>query len=52
MGAAKELWMMEIERISEDYFNSKLDKEEALDSLKRLGFDRHEAEDMLAEWAA
>ena len=47
MGAAKEMWMAEQERIIDDYCADKITEEEAIQDLKRLGFDKHEALDLL-----
>lgn len=48
MGAAKDLWMDEVERVGEDYCAEKLTRDEAMAKLSRLGFDPWEASDMLA----
>lgn len=51
MGAAKDLWMMEIEDVEQDYADGKLTEQEAIDALKRLGFDPWEAMDHIYEIA-
>ena len=52
MGAAKEMWMNEVEQIGEDYAAGKTDRDEAMKLLWRKGFDAQEASDMLAEAVA
>lgn len=47
MGAAKELWMDEVEQVGDDYAFDKITRDEAAEKLKRLGFDWDEIEDML-----
>lgn len=49
MGAAKDMWMDEVERVGEQFGSGAIDRTEALTRLIRLGFDRHEAETMLDE---
>ena len=47
MGAAKEMWMAEQERICEAFDAEKISEDEAVKELERLGFDKHEALDLL-----
>lgn len=49
MGAAKDMWMNEVERVGEEYSLDRITRDEAVSALKRLGFDRDEAETMLDE---
>lgn len=49
MGAAKDMWIDEVERVGEDYAAERLTHEEAVKKLTRLGLDAGEASDMLAE---
>ncbi len=44
---SKELWMIEHERVGEEYPHS-MDREEAVRVLTRLGFDPNEIEDQLS----
>lgn len=52
MGAAKDLWMDEVEQVGEDYRTEKLTHDDAMKKMQRLGFDASEASDMLAEGIA
>lgn len=52
MGAAKDIWMAEVELIGEKFADGKISRAEAFDSLRRLGFDRQEAAEMLDEATA
>lgn len=45
MGAAKQLWMNEIERVGDQLADGSIDRMEAVDAWIRLGLDRDEAED-------
>jgi len=47
MGAAKEMWMAEVERVYDDFADEKLTEDEAVATLIRLGFDKPEAEDQI-----
>ena len=47
MGAVKDLWMDEIEKIGEDFASERLTRDEAVYALKRKGFDSHEIDDIL-----
>jgi hypothetical protein len=47
MGAGKEMWMAEIESILDQFDAEKLTEDEATKELIRLGFDKHEALEML-----
>ena len=47
MGAVKELWMAEQERICDQYCFDHLTLEEAINELRLLGFDRYEAIELL-----
>ena len=49
MGATKDMWMDEQERIVERFAVYELTRDEAVLLLTGLGFDKHEAEDMLDE---
>lgn len=49
MGAAKDMWMDEQERIVEKFASHELTRDEAVTQLVYLGFNKHEAEDMLDE---
>lgn len=45
MGAGKDLWMVEVEKVYDDFCDEKLTEQEAIKALIGLGFDKHEAED-------
>jgi hypothetical protein len=47
MGATKDMWMDEVERIQEDYASQRLTRAEAGRMLIRMGFDSEEADDLL-----
>ena len=47
MGAAKEMWMAEQERILDEYCYDHLTEIEAIQELKKLGFDKYEALELL-----
>lgn len=49
MGACKDLWMDEVERIGDDFAADKISHEEAMESLIRKGFEPYEAATMLDE---
>ena len=49
MGAAKDLWMAEIERVQQSFVAGVIDRDEAVGMLRGLGFDRGEIADMLDE---
>ncbi len=49
MGAAKDLWMDEVEQVCDDYRTEKMTRDDAMKKMQRLGFDATEASDMLAE---
>ena len=51
MGAMKEMWMARQEEICERYCFEKETREDAVQALIRLGFNRDEAETMLDEAA-
>lgn len=44
---SKDLWIIETERVGEDYASGILDFEDAVDRLVALGYERDEAHDML-----
>lgn len=48
MGAAKDMWMQDIERVCDDFAAEEITHDQALNSLHRLGIDDDEAEEMLA----
>lgn len=50
MGAVKELWMDEYEKIGDEFIAGKIDESEARRRMYHLGFDRDEIDDHLAEW--
>lgn len=50
MGRSAELWMAEQERIMENLDAGKIEEEDAVDELKRLGFDKFEALDLIQIW--
>jgi hypothetical protein len=45
----EDLWMIEYERICEEFCSGQLDKNEAVGELRRIGFDTGEALDHLTE---
>lgn len=47
MGAAKDMWMDEIETVCDDFRVERLDRAEAMDRLRRLGLDADEAANLL-----
>lgn len=47
MGAVKEMWIARQEEICDQYCAGDLTYPEAIDSLVRLGFDPHEAANLL-----
>ena len=47
MGRVKELWQAEIDRIAEDYFLGRADLEDAIITLRSLGYSRSEAAEYL-----
>lgn len=47
MGASKDMWMEEIERVCEEFSFDKLTRDEALGNLRRLGLDADEANNLL-----
>jgi hypothetical protein len=47
MGAAKDMWMDEVEQIGEQFCNGDLTRDEAMRELERKGFGTQEARDML-----
>lgn len=47
MGAAKDMWMAEVEKIGNDFQSEKMTREEAKAALLLKGFDQDEADDML-----
>lgn len=49
MGAAKEMWMAEIDRVCDEFTAEKMKEAEAIKELRRLGFDQFEAADMILE---
>lgn len=49
MGAAKDMWMDEIQDVGEMFRKEVITREEAVKRLCRLGFDLGEANDMLTE---
>ena len=49
MGHSKDMWLDEQERICERFAGGNLTQQEAHQMLMRLGFDPHEASDMLDE---
>lgn len=49
MGRSKDQWMTDVEAIEDDYLADNITRDEAIDELMRLGFDRGEADDMLTE---
>jgi hypothetical protein len=49
MSLTKEMFMDMQERICEDYASDLLEYPDALDLLIRMGFDPHEANDLLTE---
>jgi hypothetical protein len=52
MGAVKEMWQDEVDRILDQYCFDHLTLEEAINELRLLGFDKYEARDLLANAAA
>lgn len=52
MGAGKDMWIAEVERIYENFGDGKLTEQEAIDDLVRMGFDMHEAQDQIQTIAA
>ena len=52
MGAVKDMWQSEIDHIGEEYCLDHLTLEEAINELSKLGFNRSEAEDYLANCIA
>ena len=44
---SKDLWLADVERTERQFADGIIDRDEAADDLKRLGFDRHEIRDML-----
>jgi len=52
MGAAKDMWMNEVERVGEDFAAGVIDRDDAMATLKRLGFSATESSDMLDEASA
>jgi Holliday junction resolvasome RuvABC DNA-binding subunit len=45
MGAGKDMWIAEVEKVYDDFADEKLTEDEAIKTLIGLGFDKHEAED-------
>lgn len=52
MSASKDMWMDAVEKVSEDFAAQELTRDQAVNRLSRLGFDRQEAETMLDEAVA
>lgn len=52
MGAAKDIWLDEVEKIGEDFASGHFSRDEAISQLRRLGLDSGEAEIMLDEATA
>lgn len=47
MGAAKEMWIAEVEAIETAYYEFEIGRTEAMKDLMAKGFDEHEADNML-----
>ena len=47
MGAVKQMWIDEVDKISEDFAAGEISREDAVADLVQHGFDRSEANDML-----
>ncbi len=45
----RDMWMDEVERITDDFCFEQITLEEGISALKRIGFDVHEAETLLKE---
>lgn len=52
MGAAKDMWIDQIEQISEDFAFDRIDRDTAVARLQRMGINTNEAETMLDEAVA
>lgn len=52
MSRSKDMWMDAVERVGEDFDSGHLNRERAVKSLTRLGFDPDEAATMIDERAA
>jgi len=49
MGAAKDMWMDEVERITDAFALGDMGRDRAAAKLVNMGFDLHEAETLLTE---
>lgn len=52
MGRSSGLWMAELERIMECLDAGKIEEDDAIEKLQRLGFDKFEALDLIQMWRA
>lgn len=47
MGAGKDMWMAEIERVEDQFIQGEIDDQEFHTAMRRLGFDPHEIKDRI-----
>ena len=50
MGASSEFWLAEQERIMESLDAGKIEEDDAVKELEKLGFDKYEALDFIQTW--
>jgi tellurite resistance protein len=52
MGACADMWQEEVEKVGQDFAFGRITRDEAMQAMRRLGFDANEAKDMLDEAVA